>query len=67
MSPDRLLVLPLKRPEGQGLQMTNVRKKHWVDFKANVALAAVRTTARLQSWRGDVAFMQAKFVSGIRR
>ena len=34
--------MPLKRPDGQGLRTANVREKHGVDFKAKVALAAVR-------------------------
>ena len=48
-------VSPLKRPDGQGLRMANVRKKHGVDFNAKVALAAVRedsTVAELSSRYG---------------
>jgi transposase len=48
-------VAPLKQPMGHGLQVANVRKKHSVDFKAKVALAAIRedsTVAELSSRYG---------------
>ena len=46
--------------------MANVRKKHSVEFKAKVALAAVREDERLRSYRAGMGGIPARFMRGKR-